>query len=630
MADILRDFMMVGSAVGGTVLTQVAQHDQQIQQNLLQQKKLQAEQYINQKLSDPDYVNNPEKIQQDFNKEFDTSGLSENSIKSLNTFVDTSTFSLQKKQTTKLIKAAKLTSTDDAINSISTIRNSITAGRYDSSTAIKNYEATVAPTLKQSLGSKFDSYDKTVKSSLLLEGLKSTDPEKAAKLLHTDQYVSGLTSDDYHLAQHYIQAQHAETIANTDKAIKMQVQVAKGVMDGTYTPEEIQQLQTQNTGIVSETIGRTAAQFQAVKKMNVEQIDNLLNTAKGLSPPMRALLESRKQSMTSAVTNNLVGWAENNDETKTLNFQDATTLKTSLQARVVDVQHLEQKYGVPAKTIFSPLEQKHLTFSFNQGNEKQKAMILQTMSSVINPTRYKDIDSTLYSGATADMVMIKNNPNSIGILQDSMKGAQMIKNNPSLAMSKNNQAVITQEVSKVYANQPNFVKTTAGQISNILTARGGLKAGDTVSTKDIDAVIEQIAGGSIEDGPANDSSQKTKFISTDPATTALIGDREWTPEVVKTIAQSSPGNFVSVNDFMQKPSGKPYTIDDINKFGQFHTIRPGVYTCTIADPTGNQTVLKDKTGKTIVFNTKLLSKEQRRELLITGARPLNGGFTYLF
>lgn len=642
MADWLKDIAGLTTQVATIGLEEKAQSNQQIQNNLLAQKKIAAESYINNKLTDPTYANDPAKIQSDFAKEIDTTGLSQESINNLNSYVSSSVVSLQKRQTTKLINTAKSTAADTAVNQISTLRNRVTAGQMSATDATNLYLKNVAPNLKGTLGAQFATYDRSVKSSFLLEELKNQPLQQAEKLVNSDKDISGMTSSDYAIARHYVKSQQAETAAAIHKARTLQVQVAKGVMDGTYTPAEIKDIQSKQTGVVSEMIGSTASAMSAVKNMNVNQLENMLNTEQNIAPDMRGLLESRLHAMKSAVTTDVVGWAEKNQEITPLDFSNTTNLKTSLVNRVNDIQHLQQKYSVAAHSLFTPLEKQHIAFNFNKSTTQEKAIELNTMASTLTPTRYNDIDSTLYKGATADMHMLRANPNSIGALQDSLKGAEMIQNTPSVALNKQNIGVIANEVNKFYTSQPNLVSSMTSQIQNIMVARGLTKAGDTLKSSDVDSLIEEVSGGNIYKGVRNSSPVRTPFLAKDKFTERLINDKRWTPDIIKTIAQTGENSFADPNDFALKPSGKPYTIDDIKNFGQFVTIAPNTYSCVINNPSGFSTTLKTKDGKPIVFNTDLLTQAQKKNIMLAfspdeAKKALSGktvggdsGLSYLF
>ena len=631
MADWLKDIAGITAQVATIGFEEKAQKNLQIQNSLLAQKKIDAEQYINNKLADPAYIADPTKIQTDFANELDTTGLSQESINNLNKYVSSSVLSLQKRNTTQMINTAKATVADTAVDQLSTIRNRVTAGQMKANDAINLYQKNIAPNLQSTLGSKFATYDKSVKSSFLLEELKNQPLQDAEKAVSSEKFISGMTSSDYALARHYVKSQQAETASAIHKARSLQVQVAKGVMDGTYTPAEIKDIQSQQTGLVSEMVGATAASMNTVKNMNVSQLENLLSTEQNLAPDMRGLLESRLHVMKSSISTDVVGWAEKNQEITPLNFSNTTSLKTSMINRVNDIEHLQQKYGVAAHTLFSPLEKQHIAFNFSQSTNQEKAIELSTIATAVTPTRYNDIDSTLYKGAVADMHMIHANPSSIGTLQDSLRGSDMIRNTPSIALNKQNIANIATEVNKVYENQPNLAKSMVDQIHNIFIARGLTKAGDVVKSGDVKDIIEEISGGSIVKGVSNSSPVKQTFIAKDKATEKLITNQDWTEDVFKTVAQSAPNEFVDAKDLMKTPAGRAYTVDDINKFGQFITIRPNVFKCVISDPNGNQVVLKNKDGEPIIFNTNLLTTKQKSDILLgKAARVASETFSNIF
>lgn len=579
------------------------------QNTLLMRGKLRAMSALNTTLANnPDAIQHPEKMVEDLNNSLNVDGLNQSSKDNLHGFVSNIAVGIQQQQTSRLAAAAQRHSLDLSANSFNVLRNSVSAGQVDTTTALKLFNEHVYPGLKNTMGAAADPYAAKAKSSLMLEGLKGMALPEADKVLRSDQYIKGMTHDDYLLGQKYISSRALGMATGQGKILNLQKRIAKGIMDGTMTSDEINVLKHNETQSVSDVIGNTAQIMDSVKEMNYQQLSHFIEEDK-VDPGLRVLLKTRLQSMAATTSKDLIGWGMKNNEVTPLDFsQSPTNLKMAMQKRLNDISEMEQKYSTPAQQIFTPQERQQLKYSFSHSTDFNKVNLIHTIGDTINPARYKDIDSSLYPGAAADMLSAQTNPNADGIIHDSIRGADMLKANPKNALSKKNLQIISSAVAKIYAGQPLVQKTLVNQLQNVAVARGYGHDGELIGDDVVKKLVHDSTDAHIEEGTSNSSGYKTSFLSKDEATSNLLGYGLFNDDIANTIGSAK------TSDWMRKADGSPISTDDVNKYGQFHTLAPGVYTCIITPRGKPSSLLRTKDGAPVIFHTDHLTDEQKTHI----------------
>ena len=584
----------------------------QRQNAVLAAKKVQALNFMNNSLAaDPDALQDPSKFLDKVQHFTDYSGMTEDSAQQLKNFMNNIGTSWEQQTTSRLAAASSRRNLDLASNTFNQLRNSISAGHITPAQALKIYDKNIAPMIKTNLGAGELAYSTKAKSSLMLEGIQGMSVKDASAALQNDKYINGMTHDDYALAKSYVNKNAMGLLSGQDKLADLQKRIATGILDGTLTNAEINTMKENETGAMAEVIGNTAPIFNAVKGMSVDEINHFLETNQNLDPGLRKMLIARRQATQVGVTKDLVGWGEKAGEINPIDFNSTPTqLKQSMQVRLNDIDALEKKHSIAAQHLFTPDERRVLAYRFKNSTAFDKLQLLHAMATTINPARYKDLDSSLYKGAAADMLAMQTNPNADGFVHDSITGSDMLKEHPNQALSKTNMKVIQTEVSKLYSTQPNVVSSMSAQLQNIAVARGLGKGNETISDSTIKDMIHEVSDAHIEKGTSNSSPFKSTFLAKDKYTSRLLGMGLLNDDIANTIGSTTTDNY------MKRADGSPISTADINKYGQFHTLAPNVYTCVITPKGRPPILLRDKKGNPVVFSTDHLTSKQKEHISI--------------
>ncbi len=436
----------------------------------------------------------------------DQSELSSSSKQQLNEFVSIATSKVQQKLDIQNTKNREQSAADNAINLMNQLDNHIAAGTLDVAGAENLYNGSVKGILHTNLSqSDYDKYDTQFKSHARLLSLKNMSSDEAHKTLQSPDYIKNMTASDYQTAIEFVKSKHANNAKHQVDILNTQYKLAKDVLNGNFTPNEINIIKAQNQDVNSAALMHTVHTFEMIKKMTVPELQQILKPPstqrdkQGNVLPIdqmrqeveqddnfKGLVMGRISAIQTESQKNLVEFASNNDELAPLDMSSGVAVKTSMAHRVTQIASLQRKYQTKAKSLFTNEEVQNLSNDFaSAGN---KAQILASTAKVLPQSRYSEGDHIFYKGAGADMYSI--NHGAINFANDSYKGYEIQQAKANSSIPAKTTTTIRKELQRfVPITDTKRIDSMTSQITNVMIARG-VDTSD-VQASDVDNLIQE-------------------------------------------------------------------------------------------------------------------------------------------
>lgn len=624
--------LSAGTAIAATGFGYAAQKNKEIAQQNLAKTKLDLQTGISKVMADPANENLSAKdlvSKAMANQDPDLlNGVGKNEIQN---YLTDATAQIQEKLNVKKAQVAKINTVNNSVDLMNQLRNHVTAGTLNVAGAENLYEASVKPTLQKNTDAKsFAKLDREFRSSIRLDAIKGLDAADAHKTLMTQDYQNEMTASDYQTATQYVKTKHASTVTAMANMTNLQVKLGKDVLNGSFTPNELNVILAQNQDVNSAGLINTVHTFSAIKNMTVPELKEILQPptkqkdANGNPLPInmmrsqvqqddnfKQLIQTRIDSVRSQSQKNLVSFAESNGELKPLVGLDSSpiALKTAISNRIVEVANLQNKYQTKAKTIFTQDEVTNFKSAFH--SSQNKGRILNSISQVLPAGQYGQADDILYDGAGADMYSIKHG--AINFANESYRGSQIIQSKGAAPLSTDQQSMVLSEIQKVLpVTNTKLNNSLMNQISNVIAARG-INAKDLKSSE-VDKLIQESTGSVMypQHSIFGVFGKSAYILAPDKDKASILSSigkykGKWATENELPLFSKVSGG-VNMLD-LHTSNGDKVDLKHLARHTILKNITPTMYQMVYSDYTGQTSTLYDKNGKPVIIDASKIDQD---------------------
>lgn len=621
----LSTLISAGSALATTGLNIAARKNEDAQQQYLAQKKLNVQGTVTNLLADPTNQGLPAKdLVNKAMQGIDQSDLSDFSKTELQNYVTDETTAVQTKINARMLAVQQSNNVNNSVDLMNQLRNHVTAGDLTVEGAENLYEGSVKGALQKNLDpDAFHKINDQFKSSIRLDTLKQMNPDQIHQALQSTDYKNNMTSSDYQAATVFAQNKHSSNVQHLLKVQNLQLGLAKDVLNGNFTPNELNVLKLQHQDVNSDALISTVHTFDLIKKMTVPELQDILKPPTGQldrngnplpvdqlkqtvqqDDNFKSLIKERINAVRTNASKDLVGFAEANSEIRPLVplGADPVAIKASIKSRLTDIAGLQAKYQTKAASIFTQDETRQLKAQFDAAGNK--GQILNAFSKALPVGQYGQADNIFYAGAGADMQSI--NSGSINFANDSYKGYMIKQTKAFTPLPAKTNTLIRSEISRfVPVTNNKMINSLTNQISNVVVGRG-LKV-DSLSSSDVDSLIQESTGSvmypqkSVLGMFAKDAyilapdKDKAKILSSVGKTSG-----KWAQDHESDLFSKITGGISIQN--LYTSNKQRIDLKHLARHTVLKNITPTTYQMVYTDYTGQTSSVYDKDGKPIIID----------------------------